>query len=99
MRLGLRPSPHILFKRLLELLLAEVDGLLVPPNHAHLRARGHVREAEVVVVQTLLDGAFDLAGQDVGAETRFLADGAGEPDGVDGVEGFDLREILELVRF
>ena len=37
----------------------------------------------------MLDGTFHLAAEDFGTETRFLADGAGETNAVDGLEGVD----------
>lgn len=42
-----------------------------------------------MVIETLLDGAFDLAGDDVVGKTGFFADGAADADAVDRVEGFD----------
>lgn len=80
---------HILHERLLVLLLAKIKRLLDFLYHADLAASSHVGQSEVALVQTLLDSALDLPGEDFCAETRFLADGAGETDAVDCIEGID----------
>ena len=85
----LAPIPHVLVKRLLELLAAHIQRLLVLADHPDQGPGGHVRDAEVAIVEALLDGALDLAAQHVGAEPRLLADGPGEADAVDGPEGVD----------
>ena len=54
-----------------------------------MRSSSHIGESEIAFVEALLDGAFDSAAEDVGAETRFLADGAGETDAIDSLESVD----------
>ena len=102
-RHGLAPILHVLQHRLPQLLLAEIQGLLVLANHPDLRAGGYVRGPEIILVKPLLDGALDLASQDIGAQPRLLAHGPRKPDAVDGLErrdhGADGLEAAGDVRF
>ena len=50
---------------------------------------GDVRQAEVRLVESLLNSARDLPAQDVTAEPRFLANGAGKTNAVDDAERLD----------
>ena len=88
-RHSLAPILHVLEHRLLQLLLAEIQRLLVFANHADLGPRRYVHDTKVVLVKTLLDGALHLAGKDISAQPRFLAHRAGESDAIDGFQRRD----------
>ena len=62
---------------------------MVLTDLAHLSAGSNVGETEVFIVDELLDGAHDLALEDVLAEVRLLGERAGETDTVDDVESLD----------
>ena len=71
------------------ILPAQINRLLVLANLPDKGACHHHRELEVQIVEALLDGAFDTAGEDIIGEAGFLADGAAETDAVDGFQRFD----------
>lgn len=83
------PVSHVLHEGLLVLLFAQINRLLVLADHANLAASSHVGETEVVLVQTLPDGAFDLSAQDVGAQSWLLADGTSQAHAVHSVKSVD----------
>lgn len=84
---ALEPRAHILLESLEVLLLAKVNGLLVLAHLANLGAGCDVSDAEVVVIHHHLDGASDTAGEDIFAQTRFLAEGTRKADAVNSLEG------------
>jgi hypothetical protein len=83
-----RPSLHILVKGIDVFLTAQVNGFLILSNLSNLRSSRYVGGTEVVLVYFLLNRTFDLAGEDVAAEIRFLTNGAGKAYSIDRVQCF-----------
>jgi len=95
----LSPLTHVLQESLLVVFLTEIDRILVLANLSDLRAGRNVGEAKVVLVQSHLDRALDLAVEDVLAQVKLLADGSGETYTIDCVESLDHgADSLEATR-
>ena len=91
MRHGIAPMSHILHKRLFILLLRQINRLLILPDHPDLAAGSNIRDAEVTLIEPLLDRPLDLPGQDIRAQPRFLTDRSRETDAINRVEGIHHR--------
>jgi len=73
------------------ILPTQINRLLILPNLPNEASSCDIRYTKVLIIESLLNGAFDFAGKKIVGKTGFFADGAGETDAVDGVEGFDHR--------